>query len=384
MSRTVTARQWLIHFSLIITLSTVTGCSQDGPQPPDNNPPVPNNILVDSLATQETVALFQHLQSLTRNKVLFGHQDDLAYGIGWWAVPDSSDVKAVCGDYPAVYGWDLGDIQEPANLDGVNFEQMKYWIKKVFARGGINTISMHLDNPVSGGNAWDNSAAVKYILPGGSHHEQYLQTLDKIAAFLKDLKTDDGVYVPIILRPYHEHNHSWSWWGVKSCTAEEYNALWHMTVTYFRDEQQIHHLLYAISPQEVTTASAYLERYPGDEYVDIFGYDYYKLWDIAHVTELGNTLAMLNNLAEEHGKVAALTEVGIEKIPIANWWTHYLLASFKLTPDSRGIAWALVWRNASKNHHFAPYPGHISAANFVAFYNDSLTMFQSQLPDMYH
>ena len=39
---------------------------------------------------------------------MFGHQDDLAYGVGWKYVPGKSDVKEVTGDYPAVMvlNWD--------------------------------------------------------------------------------------------------------------------------------------------------------------------------------------------------------------------------------------------------------------------------------------
>jgi mannan endo-1,4-beta-mannosidase len=95
---------------------------------------------------------------------MFGHQDDLAYGIGWWAQVDHSDVKAVCGDYPAVFDWDLGDINRQNNLDGVNFDNMIDWMRQINDFGGIITISMHLDNPVTDQNAWDNSEAVSSIL----------------------------------------------------------------------------------------------------------------------------------------------------------------------------------------------------------------------------
>ena len=55
------------------------------------------------------------------------------------------------GAYPAVYGWDVGDIHRDRNLDRVSFRRMKSWIREADVRGGINTISMHLDNPVPAG-----------------------------------------------------------------------------------------------------------------------------------------------------------------------------------------------------------------------------------------
>lgn len=57
----------------------------------------------------------------------FGHHDDTAYGRYWEYQPDSSDVKNVCGDYPAIINWDLGWIETGAEkqLDGVPFDFMR-------------------------------------------------------------------------------------------------------------------------------------------------------------------------------------------------------------------------------------------------------------------
>lgn len=374
--------QFTLVILLAFTLTSACG-SKKSPAGPEEKPVVKNTILVDSMATAETVALFKNLKTLAQTNLLFGHQDDLAYGVGWWAEYGRSDVKEVCGDYPAVYGWDLGDIQNVKNLDGVYFDAMKIWIKQVYDRGGINTLSMHLDNPVSGGNAWDNSPAVKFILPGQSHHAAYLKTLDQIAAFLGDLKGSDGASIPLILRPYHEHNHSWPWWGSSACTPAEYGALWKMTVQYLRDTKGLHNLLYCISPQEIGSESDYLARYPGDDWVDIFGMDYYLLTDKSHVSHLGKALATVASLAEARGKIAALTEVGIQNVPISDWWTQYLLAAVQYNDQAKKTAWALVWRNAGTSQYWAPYKGQVSAADFVLFYQNPFTLFEKDLPAMY-
>jgi len=200
---------------------------------------------------------------------------------------------------------------------------------------------------------------------------------------LDKIKTNDGTYIPVILRPYHEHNHTWAWWGANSCSIDEYNALWRMTVEYLRDESNLHHILYAISPQDISSADEYLSRYPGDEWVDIFGMDSYSLWNLAAITNLGEALSIVNELAYERGKVVALTEVGIENVPIANWWTDYLLEAIKYNEFSRKTVWALVWRNHNTEHHFAPYPGHASATNFIEFFNDPFTVFLGNLNQIY-
>ena len=182
---------------------------------------------------------------------MIGHQDATAYGVGWKSGTGKSDIKEVCGDYPAVYGWDLGDIHLNQNLDGVSFSEMKRLIREADARGGINTISMHLDHPISGRNAWDNTKVVGKLLPGGTANEKFLTTLDLVASFLADLKREDGSFIPIILRPFHEHSEQWPWWGLSHCEDGEFIALWRMTVNYLRLTKQLHHILYAISPQDV-------------------------------------------------------------------------------------------------------------------------------------
>src|SRR6185312_16333547 len=55
---------------------------------------------IDSLAGKETKNLFFNLMKLKNKGIMFGHQDDLAYGVGWKYVPGKSDVKEVTGDYP--------------------------------------------------------------------------------------------------------------------------------------------------------------------------------------------------------------------------------------------------------------------------------------------
>lgn len=62
----------------------------------------------DPLATPETVALYKNLFSISKDHTLFGHQDDMAYGVRWKYEDGRSDIKSLTGEYPAVFGWDLG------------------------------------------------------------------------------------------------------------------------------------------------------------------------------------------------------------------------------------------------------------------------------------
>lgn len=193
-------------------------------------------------------------------------------------------------------------------------------------------------------------------------------------------------YIPIIFRPWHENTGSWFWWGKGSCTPQEYKQFWQFTVNYLRNERNIHHLLYAYSPDPFQTKEEYLETYPGDEYIDVMGVDHY-FWanSVVRAKELTKKLEIIVQLAEEHNKIAALTETGLESIPEPLWWTESLLSNINATPLSGKIAYLLVWRNAYtlKNHYFAPYPGQISAPNFVNFSRDPRIVLNDRLPKMY-
>ncbi|OYY11422.1 MAG: hypothetical protein B7Y66_02640, partial [Sphingobacteriia bacterium 35-36-14] len=107
-------------------------------------------------ASSKTVKLFNNLFKALPEGILFGHQDDLAYGLGWEYIPGKSVVQDAVGEYPAMYGWELGDLELDAvfNLDSVPFNKMKEFIKEGYEKGGVITISWHANNPVTGKNAW--------------------------------------------------------------------------------------------------------------------------------------------------------------------------------------------------------------------------------------
>src|SRR4051812_34732206 len=191
----LTSRRALDVYAIATTLALLAlaiACSPSGsaaaPQPP--SPAARQQGPTDSLATPETVALFLNLRQLAREHVLFGHQDDLAYGYDWVAEPGRSDVKEVSGSYPAVYGWELSGLEtgKAKNIDGVDFNQMRGWIAEGYRRGGVITVSWHMDNPVTGGNAWDTTSAIAQLLPGGPRHAQFTRSLDRLAAFLGSLR----------------------------------------------------------------------------------------------------------------------------------------------------------------------------------------------------
>jgi mannan endo-1,4-beta-mannosidase len=306
-------------------------------------------------------------------ELAFGHEDTTAYGVGWSGEPDRSDVKSLCGRHAAVHGWDLGDLEKsPRNLDGVPFETMRALVQDAHRRGSLNTVSVHLDNPVSGGDAWDTTRAVGALVPGGDRHAEYRAILDRIAEFFRSLRADDGTLVPVLFRPFHEHNGNWFWWGRAHATDAEYVALFRFTVSYLRDDKGLDNLLVAFSPgaARIESEADYFFRYPGDDIVDVLGLDHYYEDD---ASELVRTVEIVVGAAERRGKIAALTEFGVRHglsnpvVDTGDWFTRKFLEPLRTSAKASGLSYALAWRNANPEHCFVPYPGHVAARDFQTF-----------------
>lgn len=334
--------------------------------------------------TIETQNLLDKLKIISSSGFLFGHQDDPLYGVTWEGDSGRSDVKSVVGDFPAVMGFDLGRIEHGSekNIDNVSFEIIRQEIIQQYNRGGMVTISWHMDNPLTQGDSWDVDAAgvVASVLPEGEHHEKFIGWLQHAADFLLSLKSDDGTSIPILFRPWHEHTGSWFWWGKDHCSTEEYKQLWYITREFF-DRQGVNHLIYAYSPDAQGPGDIYMERYPGDEYVDLLGLDCYhrdnEEGTEAYLHSLHTILSFMTEEAVKRNKLIALTETGLETIPIADWWTSTLLPVLDRYP----VSYVLLWRNARErpNHYYAPYPGHLSESDFIEFYHHPKTLFCSDI-----
>ncbi len=329
-------------------------------------------------ATAETKNLFHNLKRLSKKGVMFGHQDALAYGMGWKYEEGRSDVKEVAGDYPAVVGWDLGylELGSEVNLDSVPFDKMRAFAQEVYARGGLNTFSWHLNNPLDPSKtSWDKmDSTIQHIFKDQQAMNLYESWLDKLATYMKTLKGPNGEAIPVVFRPLHEHTGSWFWWGRDHASPEEYKRFWQHTVNYLR-KQNVNNLLYAYSTDRFSSREDYLERYPGDDYVDIVGYDlYHRLppdstgFDAANKAFVADARRMIETVREigmEKNKVWAFSETGLEMLPMADWWTNILLPVI----ENSGASYVLVWRNGRPDHFYAPYPGQNSAENFKEFVN---------------
>ena len=122
------------------------------------------------------------------------------------------------------------------------------------------------------------------------------------------LKTADGKKVPVIFRPWHEMNGGWFWWGANSCTAYQYNMLYIKTyVTLIK--AGCNNIVWAWSPNlgSEKTVEAFLERFPGEQYVDMVENG---ILDPAKVTRsaLQNATSVASTLLTTESVVADIKE----------------------------------------------------------------------------
>lgn len=355
----------MYRIAMIMISAVVMGCSSSKPLTAGSP---------DSAASQ----LKQRMEKFLKRGYMFGHQDDPVYGTTWKWDMDKSDTKLVCGDYPAVMGFDLGKLElgSDVNIDGVPFSRMRDEIIRQHLRGGILTLSWHPWNPVTGGNSWDvGGNAVAAILEGGAQHETLNRWLDYAADFLNSLVTDKGEKVPVIFRPWHEMSGAWFWWGSGSCTPEQYRRLFRYT-HYYLTGKGCDNLLWAYSPNSEADATyeRYMQYYPGDDVVDLLGLDAYQFSsDDTYVRQLDHMLQLVERAGKEHNKLIALTETGYQNVPDPHWFTGTL----KPVIDRYPICYVLLWRNAwdKETENYGPAPGKACNADFIKFYNASNTLF---------
>jgi mannan endo-1,4-beta-mannosidase len=255
-------------------------------------------------------------------------------------------------------------------------------IQAAHARGQIITASWHAHDPIN--PAWDFSEYARKrnrgeieansrchaILNSAPIREHFLDSLDRMASFFKSLTDTNGREIPIIFRPFHEHTGGWFWWGKAHCQASDFQALWRLTVQTLRDTHGVHSLLYAYSPNQSTdTVQDYFHAYPGDYYVDLLGLDAYHGLDLpSGAVKTGKEIGWIVRQAKARGKIAALTETGLEAFKNGpygggvtgarnpNWFTQNLGRALQSDPDAKKIAYIMVWRNASASHYYFPAP----------------------------
>ena len=153
--------------------------------------------------------------------------------------------------------------------------------------------------------------------------------LKDAAEFCRTWKDEEGNQIPVILRPFHECDCDWFWWGSGSASPQDFIAAFRLMVEVMRRELGTRNVLFAYSPDRhwdkvgVEGVDGYLCRYPGDDWVELIGFDDYELGKDhanpkAPVNADKTTAAVIrraqivSQVGREHGKICGLFESGAE------------------------------------------------------------------------
>lgn len=351
-------------------------------------------LLVDPHATVETVALFYNLKMYPKRHTLIGQQDP---EVSYTGQSGETDIKRTTGSDPAVWGSDFMQITHAKNTGGKGWfhdEERRIigLASAAYDKGMVNVFCWHFQEPYDEKTFYRKDMdkanvqkAFRSILPGGEKHEWYKRKLRKVAQVVGDIRGSNGTAAPVIFRPFHEFDGDWFWWGKPYCSAGEFQECWRFTVKYLRDELKVHNLLYAFSPDcHFNSEKEYLERYPGDAYVDLVGFDDYSDFEGNRAAAAAAKVAIISQYARKHMKLAALTEVGYRKQPVpANLYTGYYGAV--LADQSVELAFMMFWRQgrAGKSEYFVPVPGCDTVADFLKFANGPKPLFLSSVKNLY-
>lgn len=341
----------------------------------------------DSKATTETRALYSKILLNMDRGIMLGQQNALAYGSDWFGDIGRSDVKSICGDHPALLGWDVGGVETGSNvnIDSLSFDAVRSYILEAHNMGAISSICWQADNPITDENVENSSEkkTVHLILSSPTVQRQYLTYLDKLAFFLLSLKDESGCNIPIIFRPFQDHNGlNQYWWNSQYCTAEEYKALWKLTVNYLQDKKGVHTLLFAYSVYGNSSVNLLTDYYPGNNYVDIIGISSHLSQesdpDGDNFSEtLNKDVAIITQFAEKNRKIAAVTDIGMLGVKKHNFFSKCVYP----TISQHRLSYVMFGPNAwnKKDYFFIPTNGHPACEDFAQFVRQQNILTCSQL-----
>lgn len=195
------------------------------------------------------------------------------------------EIKKHTGKTPAILGLDVSNLSNSALSHGagggdmVPLQAMDWYNNE----NGIVSLCWHWYAPdknlEKNGGAWWQGFYSEYTdfdlakALSGEDKEGYdsiIADLDHMAGVLKELADAN---VPILWRPLHEAagdpkypGNAWFWWG--SAGKDAYIQLWQLMYDKFTNEYGLNNLIWVWNAQNP-------DWYPGDEYVDIMGYDCY-------------------------------------------------------------------------------------------------------------
>ncbi|MDP4097960.1 glycosyl hydrolase [Paenibacillus sp. P96] len=323
-------------------------------------------VLTDPEATPETQTLMNYLTEVYGNHIISGQQEIYGGGNNGDYELEFDWIYNLTGKYPAIRGFDLMNYNPLYGWEDGTTERMIDWVNN---RGGIATASWHINVPrdftsyqlgefvdwkdASYKPTETNFNTANAVVPGTKEYQYVMMTIEDLAEQLQTLQNNN---VPVIFRPYHEAEGNgglngegaWFWWA--SAGAEVYKQLWDQLYTELTETYGLHNLIWTYNSYVYNTSPAW---YPGDDQVDIVGYDKYNtiynrndglsgvpnedaitsiFYQLVDLTDGKKMVAMTEN--DTVPSVQNLTEEKAGWLYFCPWYGEHLMSSAFNYPDT--------------------------------------------------
>lgn len=279
----------------------------------------PVNTLSNPNASDSAKRLYSFLRDTYGNHIIAGQQEYCGeHNYNSWNDPDTyiKDNEAEfeyilekTGEQPAIRGIDFLAYNTTSDWRDHAPERCIEWTNKY---KGIATVTWHWNVPTEKGsketafyvesaNATYTTFSISNALEEGTWENEVLMAdIDLIAQELTKLKEAD---VPILWRPLHEAEGGWFWWGAEG--SEPCKKLYRLLYDKLTNEYGLDNLIWVWTGYTFPTSA---EWYPGDDVVDIVGYDKYNAADgMPNLSSISSTFYSLVQSTDGQ-KMVAMSE----------------------------------------------------------------------------
>lgn len=334
----------------------------------------------DPDAIESTKQVMAYLASIYGKQFLVGQQEIYQYG-PHGVETEFEYLEKTTGKLPAIRGFDYGNMCCPCyGTDDGCTDRAIEWAEK----GGLVTASFHLNVPkvfedyeIGSTLAWDATtygvdtdfSPAKAAEEGTKENQYYTQSLDVLAEQFQKLQEKN---ITVLWRPLHEaegnggENTSWFWWGREGSKA--YKELWKFTYDYLTNVKGCHNLIWEWNSYDFSTSANW---YPGDQYVDIMGYDKYNCngGQSHNVSSIADTFY---NIMDRFNSAKMVAMFECDSIPtLAN-----------IEGDQAGWLYYMPWYDGGEEStNFVSNPNINDPADLKELYNSEMCITLDELPD---
>jgi mannan endo-1,4-beta-mannosidase len=236
--------------------------------------PLPSHEPVTPKASKGAESLLARLYSVSGKSVLSGQDNNPRA-----AAASTEQIFESVGEYPAIYGQDLGVTKEAGMEVAAARQAIVDEAKRQYRNGAIISLTWSAVRPTDDEPAGFAQSVRRQLsefewnellTPGTKLYQRWCAQVDAVAAFLTQLQTAG---VPVLWRPYPEPNGNKFWWaGRKGIHGSA--ALYQQLFDRLIKHDALHNLIWvweAAPPGFGPSGSGqYSDFFPGLGYVDAF------------------------------------------------------------------------------------------------------------------